>query len=67
MVMAKCMQDRTLQILGNEPLYVRMLDDRGENPAGFGVQTSHEKYSKIVQADEEIAHGHVNRTTRDED
>ena len=62
-VLAKCMQDRVSQVAGNEPFYLPMLNERGENPAGFGVGVDQERYGKIVQVGKEIAPRHVNRTT----
>lgn len=62
-VLAKCMQDRASQLAGNEPLYLPMLNERGENPAGFGTGIDRERYGKIVHAGKEIAPRHVNRTT----
>ncbi|PYI04017.1 alpha/beta-hydrolase [Aspergillus sclerotiicarbonarius CBS 121057] len=62
-VLARCMQDRVSQLAGNEPYYLPMLNEKGENPAGFGVGVDKEQYGRIVNAGKEIARGHVNRTT----
>ncbi|KAL4903834.1 hypothetical protein BDW74DRAFT_185922 [Aspergillus multicolor] len=62
-VLQRCMQDRASQLAGNEPYYVPLLNERGENPAGFGVGLEREEYARIVAAGKELAKGHVNRTT----
>lgn len=62
-VMAKCMQDRASQIAGNDPVYLPMLNEMGENPAGFGAGIDKERYGKIVNAGKAIARRHVNQTT----
>ncbi|KAI9035174.1 acetyltransferase fmaC [Aspergillus affinis] len=62
-VLARCAQDRASQIAGNEPFYLPMVTEKGENPAGFGVGIDRERYAAIVDRGKEIARGHVNRTT----
>lgn len=62
-VLAKCMKDRESQQKGNPPFYLPMLNERGENPAGFALGVDKEKYEQIVNAGKEIGPNHVNRTT----
>jgi len=69
-VLAKAAQDRQSRIKGNEPFYVPMLSDKGENPAGFNLGTDRNAAMRIVRsqdpADElraSLAPNHVNRTT----
>ncbi|RDW74449.1 acetyltransferase fmaC [Aspergillus mulundensis] len=62
-VLQRCMQDRASQVAGNEPFYVPLLNEHGENPAGFGLGLEREEYARIVGQGKELARGHVNRTT----
>ncbi|CBF79117.1 hypothetical protein AN7083.2 [Aspergillus nidulans FGSC A4] len=62
-VLQQCMQDRASQSAGNEPYYLPLLNEQGENPAGFGVGLEREEYARIVAAGRKLAKGHVNRTT----
>ena len=62
-VLAKCMKDRESQAKGNAPFYLPVLNETGENPAGFGIGVDQEQFAKVVRADKELAPNHVNRTT----
>ncbi|KAK4156108.1 Alpha/Beta hydrolase protein [Chaetomidium leptoderma] len=62
-VLRRCMQDRASQVLGNPPFAVPVLNDRGENPVGFGHGIDSERYARLVSEGREIAPGHVNRVT----
>lgn len=67
-VLAKCMKDRESQIKGNEPFYIPMINDAGENPAGFNFGVDKDEGARIAQAAvklgmEGVAPHHVNRTT----
>jgi fermentation-respiration switch protein FrsA (DUF1100 family) len=62
-LLAKCMQDRESQLMGNPPLYLPVLTETGENPAGFGIGVDKEHFAKVVTAGRKLAPSHVNRTT----
>lgn len=63
-VMARCAQDRASQVLGNEPLSVPMVDERGRNSVGFGHGYDAEHYAALARKGRGgFAPGHVNRTT----
>jgi pimeloyl-ACP methyl ester carboxylesterase len=65
-VLVKCFKDRESQVKGNPPFYIPMLNDSGENPAGFEFGLDREKAAQMVAAGKEgreLAPGHVNRTT----
>ena len=47
-VLAKCIQDRESQLKGNSPFYLPMLNDQGQNPAGFGLGFERENYPKLL-------------------
>lgn len=54
-VLAKCIKDRESQVAGNEPFYLPMLTEAGENPAGFGVGVDKENYNILIGAKREVA------------
>ncbi|KAI9720557.1 MAG: hypothetical protein M1828_005641 [Chrysothrix sp. TS-e1954] len=54
-VLAKAIKDRESQVMGNEPFYLPMLTEQGENPAGFGVGVEKENYDILVGAKREVA------------
>lgn len=62
-VLRKCAQDRTSQVLGNPGLTVAVINEKGENPVGFGHGVDKEKYGALVREGRELAPGHVNRVT----
>ncbi|TEY71321.1 hypothetical protein BOTCAL_0095g00040 [Botryotinia calthae] len=67
-VLAKCIKDRESQIKGNEPYYIPMINEAGENPAGFNFGANKTEEAKIFQAVQKagmegVASHHVNRTT----
>ncbi|KUJ12799.1 alpha/beta-hydrolase [Mollisia scopiformis] len=61
-VLAKAMQDRASQKKGNSPFYLPMLNDKGENPAGFGMGMDEEVFDHITSAMEWVP-SFENRTT----
>ncbi len=62
-VMAKSMQDRASQLRGNEPFYLPVLTDKGQNPAGMGIGADKEGFDYMVNAKSRGAPNHENRTT----
>ncbi|KAJ5104039.1 hypothetical protein N7532_004568 [Penicillium argentinense] len=69
-VLAKIAKDRESQIKGNDPFYLPMLNQQGENPAGFNLGVDKDAALRILSAQDEsiptrqsIAANHVNRTT----
>lgn len=44
------MKDRESQLGGNKPLYIPMITDTGENPAGFGSGIDQEGFNLIIGA-----------------
>ncbi|GAP91777.1 putative N-terminal domain protein [Rosellinia necatrix] len=62
-VMHKCVQNRESQTLGNEPYTIPLVNEQGENVAGLGHGYDADKYKRLLQADLEVAPGHVNRIT----
>ena len=62
-VLAKCMKDRESQAKGNPPLYLPMLTDQGENPAGFGIGIDQEQHAKLRSSRKETAPYHESHTT----
>ncbi|KAL2072659.1 hypothetical protein VTL71DRAFT_12002 [Oculimacula yallundae] len=69
-VLRNATKDRESRVKGNAPFYVPMLNDRGENPAGFDLGIDKEYGIRLVNARDEsqatraeLAPNHVNRTT----
>lgn len=69
-VLAKITKDRESRVKGNDPFYVPMMNDRGENPAGFNMGVEKALALRILGARDgnmatrtELAPNHVNRTT----
>lgn len=62
-ILLKCVQDRESQALGNEAFSIPLVNDRGENAAGFGHGYDANKYKKLLDEKREVAPGHVNRIT----
>lgn len=54
-VLSKVMKDRESQLQGNSPFYFPMLDENGENAAGFGLGVEKENYALLLNAKREIA------------
>ncbi|KAI8632856.1 alpha/beta-hydrolase [Xylariaceae sp. FL1651] len=51
-VLAQSMRDRESQVAGNKPVYIPMLTETGENPAGFGAGFSIDNFNLIAGAKE---------------
>ncbi|KAI0538973.1 Alpha/Beta hydrolase protein [Xylaria digitata] len=62
-VLQKCVQDRESQVLGNEAFTIPLVNDKGENAAGFGHGYNAELYRRLLREGRRIAPGHVNRIT----
>ncbi|KAI0172778.1 DltD N-terminal domain protein [Hypoxylon sp. FL1284] len=69
-VLAKAARDRESRVKGNEPLYVPMLNAKGESPAGFNLGMDREAGMRLLGMQDEgdalraaLAPNHVNRTT----
>jgi fermentation-respiration switch protein FrsA (DUF1100 family) len=62
-VLAKCMQDRESQLVGNPPVFLPVLTDKGENPAGMGIGADKEEFDYMVNAKMRGAPRYENRTT----
>ncbi|KAH7152600.1 Alpha/Beta hydrolase protein [Dactylonectria macrodidyma] len=62
-VLAKTMQDRESQIMGNLPTCLPVLTDQGENPAGMGLGADKEEFDYMVNAKSKGAPNYENRTT----
>ncbi|KAH7141539.1 Alpha/Beta hydrolase protein [Dactylonectria estremocensis] len=62
-VLAKTMQDRESQIMGNLPACLPVLTDAGENPAGMGLGADKEEFDYMVNAKSKGAPNYENRTT----
>lgn len=67
-VLAICIKDRESQLKGNKPFYIPMIDDEGDNPAGFNFGVDRSEGARIVRnakqlGMEGLAPHHVNRTT----
>ncbi|KAK4222687.1 Alpha/Beta hydrolase protein [Podospora fimiseda] len=64
-VLKKCMQDKESQVLGNEPVTVRVIDEEGKNPVGFGHEGGFdkEKYGRLVREGREGGEGWVNKVS----
>ena len=57
------MQDRESQAAGNEPTFLPVLTEKGENPAGMGIGADKEEFDYMVNAKSRGAPRHENRTT----
>ena len=62
-VLEKCMRDRQSQALGNEPFYLPMMNDDGQNQAGFEFGIEPAVGKRMAAAAQAYAHYHPNRTT----
>ncbi|KAL8804452.1 MAG: hypothetical protein Q9182_002557 [Xanthomendoza sp. 2 TL-2023] len=62
-VLAKSMQDRESQAAGNPPVFLPVLTEKGENPAGMGIGADKEEFDYMVNAKSRGAPRHENRTT----
>ncbi len=62
-VLAKSMRDRESQIAGNAPMFLPVLTEQGENPAGMGLGADKEEFDYMVNAKSRGAPNHENRTT----
>ena len=62
-VLAKSMQDRESQAAGNDPTFLPVLTEKGENPAGMGIGADKEEFDYMVNAKSRGAPRHENRTT----
>ncbi|RMD44024.1 hypothetical protein DV735_g1058, partial [Chaetothyriales sp. CBS 134920] len=54
-VLSKAMKDRESQLQGNPPFYFPMIDENGENAAGFGLGVEKENYALLLNAKREVA------------
>ncbi|KAM7183452.1 Alpha/Beta hydrolase fold [Naviculisporaceae sp. PSN 640] len=64
----QCARDRESQVLGNQAYTVPVINEKGENPVGFGHKDSFtddqkQVYGDLVRQGRELAPGHVNRVT----
>lgn len=62
-VLLKSMRDRESQRAGNPPVYLPVLTEKGENPAGMGIGADKEEFDYMVNAKSRGAPRHVNLTT----
>ena len=62
-VMARSMRDRESRVAGNDPIYLPVLTENGENPAGMGIGADKEEFDYMVNAKRLGAPRHENRTT----
>lgn len=62
-VLAKAMKDRESQLAGNRGIYLPMLTDAGEQPAGFGTGYAKEDVLGIITRHAAIEPSFVTRTT----
>ncbi|KAJ5997671.1 DltD domain-containing protein [Penicillium canescens] len=62
-VLAKSMRDRESQISGNAAMYLPVLTEKGENPAGMGIGADKEEFDYMVNAKSRGAPNHENHTT----
>lgn len=62
-VLLKSMRDRESQRAGNPPVYLPVLTEKGENPAGMGIGADKEEFDYMVNAKSRGAPRHENRTT----
>ncbi|OKL61916.1 hypothetical protein UA08_02260 [Talaromyces atroroseus] len=62
-VLAKAMKDRESQLAGNQGIYLPMLTEAGEQPAGFGTGYEKEDVLGIIKRHASIEPSFVTRTT----
>lgn len=62
-VLARCMQDRESQVVGNSPVTISVLTEQGRNPAGMGIGADKMEYDYMVNAKFRGAPNYENRTT----
>ncbi|KAI1641289.1 Alpha/Beta hydrolase protein [Biscogniauxia mediterranea] len=62
-ILQKCVQDRESQVLGNEAFTIPLINEKGENAAGFGHGYDADKYGKLLREQREVAPGHANNIT----
>ncbi|TGJ78841.1 hypothetical protein E0Z10_g9926 [Xylaria hypoxylon] len=62
-VLSKAMKDRESRQAGNQPVYVPMLTEAGENPAGFGSDFNDEDVYNMITRATEIEPNFVSQTT----
>jgi pimeloyl-ACP methyl ester carboxylesterase len=62
-VLAKCMKDRESQLAGNAPMYLPLLTETGEQPAGLGVGFQKEDVLGIITRHAAIEPTFIPRTT----
>ncbi|ROV92589.1 hypothetical protein VMCG_08926 [Cytospora schulzeri] len=62
-VLAKAMKDRESQLAGNQPVYIPMLTEQGESPAGFGTGFKDEDVFSMISRAAEIEPNFVPKTT----
>lgn len=62
-VLARCMQDRESQVVGNPPVTISVLTEQGRNPAGMGIGADKMEYDYMVNAKFRGAPNYENRTT----
>lgn len=62
-VLRKSMRDRESQRAGNPPVFLPVLTEKGQNPAGMGIGADKEEFDYMVNAKSRGAPRHENRTT----
>lgn len=62
-VLLKSMRDRESQISGNAAMYLPVLTEKGENPAGMGIGANKEEFDYMVNAKSRGAPNHENKTS----
>ncbi|ETS75486.1 hypothetical protein PFICI_12430 [Pestalotiopsis fici W106-1] len=62
-VLSKAMKDRESCLAGNQPVYVPMLTEEGENPAGFGTGFADEDIYSMIERAARIEPNFVPQTT----
>ncbi|KAF2685011.1 DltD N-terminal domain protein [Lentithecium fluviatile CBS 122367] len=62
-VLAKAMKDRESQIAGNQAMYLPLLTETGEQPAGFGTGYQKEDVLGIIERHASIEPSFIPRTT----
>lgn len=62
-VLLRVLKDRESQLKGNDPFYLPLLSDQGQNPAGLGLGMDKENFEYIVRAKETVAPAFENRCT----
>ncbi|KAF2841764.1 DltD N-terminal domain protein [Patellaria atrata CBS 101060] len=62
-VLAKSMKERESRLSGNRPVYLPMLTDEGEQPAGFGTGFEQEDVGNIITRAVELQPNFVPETT----